>query len=92
MEQKNTKRKFNNITDVACAIGLNYSALKLLRHLADTKNYKLALDYDFIMNRANEAEDAYDAVLADVDGYDPAWSAYLQEARYQRNQVLMAGL
>jgi hypothetical protein len=48
------KRKYNTVAEVADAIGLNHHALTLLEFL---KEYHpdLALDYDFIMEHADDA-------------------------------------
>jgi len=92
MAQKPKKQKFECIADVAQAIGLNYPALKLLRHLADTKQYKLALDYDFIMGRVAAADKAYEDALRGIDGDNPQWGMYLQMAREAERETLMAGV
>ncbi|GHT73881.1 hypothetical protein FACS189456_4810 [Bacteroidia bacterium] len=85
------KKVFTDVSDVAHAIGLNHDALELLDYL-DQYHPDLALDYEFIMQRVELAKEAYKNVLEGVDGDNPAYSAYLQEADNQRYQTLMSGL
>jgi hypothetical protein len=86
------KKNIYSIYDAACAIGYNYRALLLLYHLKDT-NLKLALDVDFILDRADKSYDAYEDFLGDTKQRDnPQWGMLQQAAEEHQNEVLFAGL
>jgi hypothetical protein len=82
-----TDKKITAVAEVAKEIGLNHLALKLLDYL-DQYHPDLALDYDFIIERANYAARARDNMIKNSDGN----SALLQEAESECNRVLMADL
>jgi hypothetical protein len=89
---KHAKKNICTITDAACAIGLNYRALLLLHYLKDT-NHRLALDVDFILDRAGKSYDAYEDFLGDTKQRDnPHWGMLQQMAEEHQNKVLFAGL
>jgi hypothetical protein len=81
------KKKFITVTAVAREIGLNHLALKLLSYL-DQYHPDLALDYDFIMERADYAATVRDDMIKQSKGHP----ALLQEAESECNRVLMADL
>jgi hypothetical protein len=86
------KKNICSIYDAACAIGYNYRALLLLYHLKDT-NIKLALDVDFILDRADKSYDAYEEFLHGVNQpNNPQWGMLQQAAEEHQNEVLFAGL
>jgi hypothetical protein len=82
-----TDKKFTTVAEVAKEIGLNHLALKLLDYL-DQYHPDLALDYDFIMERANYAATVRDNMIKNSHGHP----ALLQEAESECNRVLMADL
>jgi hypothetical protein len=82
-----TDKKFTAVAEIAKKIGLNHLALKLLDYL-DQYHPDLALDYDFIMERANYAARVRDNIIKKSDGN----SALLQEAESECARVLMADL
>jgi hypothetical protein len=81
------KKEFTTVAEVAQEIGLNHLALKLLDYL-DQYHPDLALDYDFIMQRADYAAEVRDNMIKNSDGHP----ALLQEAESECNRVLMADL
>jgi hypothetical protein len=81
-KMKNEMEKFTTVTEVAWKIGLNHLALKLLDYL-DQYHPDLALDYDFIVERASYAAEVRDKI---------ARGGNVQEADWECNRVLMAGL
>jgi hypothetical protein len=80
-------KKFTTVAQVAKKIGLNHLALKLLDYL-DQYHPDLALDYDFIMERADYAASVRDNMIKNSNGHP----ALLQEAESECNRVLMADL
>jgi hypothetical protein len=82
-----TDKKFTTVAEVAKEIGLNHLALKLLDYL-DQYHPDLALDYDFIIERADYAATVRDNMIKNSNGN----SALLQEAESECNRVLMADL
>ena len=82
-----TDKKFTTVAKVAKEIGLNHLALKLLDYL-DQYHPNLALDYDFIIERANYAATVRDNMIKNSHGHP----ALLQEAESECNRVLMADL
>jgi hypothetical protein len=80
-------KKFTTVAEVAEKIGLNHLALRLLEYL-DQYHPDLALDHDFIIDRANYAAEIRDNIIKNSDG-NPA---LLQEAESECNRVLMADL
>ncbi|MDR1897273.1 MAG: DUF1896 domain-containing protein [Prevotellaceae bacterium] len=81
------KKKFTTVAAVAREIGLNHLALKLLDYL-NQYHPDLALDYDFIMERADYAATVRDDMIKQSNGHP----ALLQEAESECNRVLMADL
>jgi hypothetical protein len=79
--------KITTVAEVAKKIGLNNLALRLLDYL-DQYHPDLALDYDFIMERANYAATVRDDMIRSSEG-NPALQ---QEAESECNCVLMADL
>ena len=82
-----TDKKFTTVAEVTKEIGLNHLALKLLDYL-DQYHPDLALEYDFIMGRANYAATVRDNIIKNSNGN----SALLQEAESECNRVLMVDL
>jgi hypothetical protein len=76
------KKKFTTVAEVAQEIGLNQLALKLLDYL-DQYHPDLALDYDFIMERASYAAKVRERM---------ALSGYAQEAEWECSRALMVDL
>jgi tetratricopeptide (TPR) repeat protein len=80
-------KKITTVAEMAQKIGVNHLALKLLDYL-DQYHPNLALDYDFIMGRANYAASVRDDIIKSSNG-NPALQ---QEAESECNRVLMADL
>ncbi|MDR1181184.1 MAG: DUF1896 domain-containing protein [Bacteroidales bacterium] len=80
-------KKNTTVAEVARKIGLNHLALKLLDYL-DQYHPDLALNYDFIMERANYAATVREDMIKNSNGN----SALLQEAESECTRVLMADL
>jgi hypothetical protein len=70
------------VSEVAQAIGLHDLGLRLLNYL-DQYHPNLALDYEFIMQRADHAAEVRSRMERDGN---------FQEADWEANSVLMAGL
>jgi cysteinyl-tRNA synthetase len=82
-----TDKKITTVAEMAKKIGLNHLALRLLNYL-DQYHPDLALDYDFIMERANYAASVRDKIVKRSNEN----SALLQEAESECNRMLMADL
>jgi hypothetical protein len=80
-------KQFTTVAGVAKEIGLNHLALRLLDYL-DQYHPDLALDYDFIMERAGYAATVRDNMIKSSNGHP----ALLQEAESECNRVLMSDL
>ncbi|MDR1227299.1 MAG: DUF1896 domain-containing protein [Prevotellaceae bacterium] len=76
------KKKFTTVAEVAQEIGVNHLALRLLDYL-DQYHPDLALDYDFIMERADYAAEVRDKLERSGDPHG---------ASEECNRMLMADL
>jgi hypothetical protein len=81
------KKKYTTVAEVAQAIGLNHSALSLLEYL-ERYHPDLALDYDFIMQRADIASQ-HAADYVKRHGTD---ALSQREASNSAYEILTAGL
>jgi hypothetical protein len=81
------KKKYSTVAEVAQAIGINYYGLTVLKYL-DDYHPDLALDYDFIMERANSgAQCVEDYIL------EHGTAAHFQsEARIRAHEVMLSDL
>jgi hypothetical protein len=80
-------KKITTVKEMVKKIGLNHLALKLLDYL-DQYHPDLALNYNFIIERANYAATVRDNIIKSSNGHP----ALLQEAESECNRVLMADL
>jgi len=81
------KKKYTTVQEVAQAIGANAYGLRLLEYL-DQYHPDLALDYDYIMERANRAAQAGENYVREHGTNE----LRQMEASEAANEVLMAGL
>ena len=81
------KNRYTSVAEVAQAVGMNKYALTLLKYL-DQYHPDKALDYEFIMQRADMAAAAAESYVR-ANGTTPAHQVAASDAA---NEVLMAGL